>query len=318
MKKIFTPALLVFFIFGLAACDFLDLDKDKPDKAEDNGYLQVYAEQAQNVVLSLWDKGMAGDLEGGKLGSVSTETDSLIEVCAIKPQMDAKAVRPILTVNFGSFRCEFNYIIRQGEIKMELLSGTGIDKKNSVVKFTYTNFRVTDTQTNKYVEYNGSKIITNMTGGVLTNLVAGQPELIHKVRSENFHIFYSGSSGDIIKNTARRVTFTKLDIANNYQMIAVADTTINGMPNISDWGTLRNGTPFYQTIDKPVFYESCSMRCKYIKGERKNIVEGGRETTIIFGVDKTGVKQSNCSAYGNLVYYFDAEGDSIATIIKNN
>ncbi len=322
MKHAVHHLTLVFFlVFGFVSCDLFEDDQKESVKVdeEDNTYLQVYADQSQNTVMSLWDQAVSQNLTGGRTASVTeVKTDSLTEVCGIKAFMDISKIRPVLTVNFGSFRCESAFVYRTGVVKLELLSGTSIDQQYSVSQFTFDDFRVTDYATGKYIVYNGTKVVTNLSGGVLTNLVFGQPELVHKVRSENFRIFYSGSSGDIIKNTSRKVKFSKLDIANNYRMITTADTTINGMANVADWGTLRNGTPYYHIIKKAIYYESCSAHCKYTRGERVQITEGGRETTTIFGVDQDGNRQYNCAAYGKLIYYFDAQGDSIATIVKYN
>ncbi len=322
MKQVLSSiTLFICVAFGFASCDLFEDEQKKPFQSneEDNSPLQVYADQSQNTVLSLWDQAVSQGLSGGRTAGVSeVKTDSLEEVCGIKAFMDITKIRPVLTVNFGSFRCESAFVYRTGIVKLELLSGTSIDQQYSVAEFTFVNFRVTDYLTGKYVEYNGKKVITNLSGGVLTNLAYGQPELVHQVRSKDFHIFYSGSSGDIIKNTARKVKFSKLDIANNYRMITTGDTTINGMSNVADWGTLRNGTPYYHIVKKAIYYESCAAHCKFTRGERVQIISGGRETTTIFGVDQNGNKQFNCAAFGKLVYYFDAEGDSIAKIVKYN
>lgn len=313
--KLFSLPVAIIATLMFASCSLFEKDSKNAETTEENS-MEVYADQTQNAILKVWDKAMEASFEGGRSALDSITTDSLEEVCGLRAFMDKSKVRPILTVNFGSFRCEYSNIVREGQVTLELLVGTSLAQKNSVAKFSFINYRVTDTETGKYVLHNGVLLITNLSGGVLTNLTENQPQLVHKTRSDNFHIFYSGSSGDIISNTARIKKFSKLGLGNNYEMIVYPDTTINGIADVADWGTLRNGKTFYHIITKPIYFESCSKRCRYIKGERVQKIIDGREVTTLFGVDKKGVKQHSCSAYGKLLYYHNSKGDSIGWVVK--
>jgi hypothetical protein len=312
--------LLAAFLAG--ACSLFESPKhdDNDDADLDPVNMEMYADQSQNAVIEIWGKAMAQSTNatGGRVESVAVESDSLTEVCGLRATMDLTQVRPVLTVNFTSFRCEFNNIVREGQLTMEVLKGTGIEKKNSVTKFSFIDFKVINVETGKYVVYNGDIIVTNLSGGTLPDLSANQPELVHRVRSYDFHVFYSGSGGDIVRNTARFKKFSKLDVGNNYEMITYGDTTINGVANVANWGTMRNGKFFYHIIERPIFYESCMKKCKYVSGRRIQRTVGGRETFTNFGVDKSGQPMETCNAFGKLMYYFDAHGDSIPTLVKYN
>ncbi|NJN27504.1 MAG: hypothetical protein HC819_16780 [Cyclobacteriaceae bacterium] len=314
MKRItLLPQMLITAIFLVAtSCNILD-DEPKAEEYESTSPYDVFAQQSQQELFDIWEKDTEPN-SSGRIEESSSEDDEFCDIPLV--QVNWNNTRTVLTVNFSNFRCEPPEIVRNGGISLTLVSGESVEAKNSVVKVTYTNFTVTDTNTGKYVEYNGERFITNLSGGKFKYLKKNDPPVVHKVRSYNFKINYNGT-GEITENTARYKVLDKINHFAGYQMTIYPDTVINGM-NVADWGTLKNGKPYYHIIHEPIVYQSCARHCRYINGVRSKKVVGGRETFTVFGVTAQGEEFFNtCLSYGRLVYYFNSKGDSIATVIKH-
>lgn len=297
----------------LYSCTLFNHDTTPDEDDEKNPInMDAYANQAQQMLTEVWEQTTPIKSTITDTTAITIETTEMGPVsCKINHQP-----RPVITVNFGNFRSEPYNIVRSGKISMTLTQGTHIAEKYSVAEFLYDNFTVTDLKTGQYIVYNGKRALTNLSGGVLTNLTYGQPELVQRVRAYNFHIYYSGSSGDIIENTARLKRMTKLGPALQYQMITTGDTTLQAYHHVADWGTLRNGKTYYHIIKEPIVYKSCGRACRYVDGLRIRKIIDGRETWTHFGVTKKGQPNPGCDAFGKLVYYFNAKGDSVATVVK--
>ncbi len=351
-----SPTNFLITIALLVLSGSCSMFEDQPEQTvdTDTSDTELFEHQAMNAVQQLWDQVAENGSIGGRLGGInsadSVVTDSL-EVCGLgyeleeQPQTGGRTKTsnlPKITVTFNSFRCEVpGSVLREGRITYEMLEGNNIGEKNSVSKFTFINFKVTELSTGKSITYNGEKIITNLSGGKLKNLghchgnyldqIADylhndeghdghgyandncDCRLIQRVRSSNFRVTYDNGS-ELIRNTAKVKVFYKM-IFNNYSMYVLPDTTVAGQTKVADWGTLPNGKQFFNIIEEPIVYQSCFRFCKYTEGTKVRKVIHGRETTTIFGVKQNGTEFPNCLAYGKLVYYFNSKGDSIANVI---
>lgn len=355
MKKSYYGMLLVLMLVAfLGGCSLFDLpavENQEPVPDHD-----VYVSQAMNTMDQIWAK-LVDENQGVKGGRIQTDSvlgDSL-EICGLEVVLDtvsssasggrSKSFKlPKLVVEFNSLRCEVpGTIKREGTVIYELVEGDKIGDINSVVKFSFIDFKVTDLVTNKSTTFNGEKFIKNLSGGKLRKLGhchgnyldliadylhdddghlghgelddACNCKLVQSVRSTNFNLKY-GDGRETTKNIAKTKVFYKLRL-NNYRMFVYGDTTVGGYNNVADWGTQPNGKTYYSVNEGPIVYQSCFNFCKFTKGKSVRYVNGGREITTIFGVDKWGKPSHNCFAYGLLNYYFE-DGDSIASVIPYN
>ncbi len=306
----------LLILAGISSCSLLE-DEPKNDEKENFDQFDVYEQQAQNAVFDTWENMVANTTGDGRLATDdSIDTTSFCEIPMTMRRFNYNT--KLLIITFNSFRCEPPNIVRTGSISLEQISGIDPFVKDAVVKITYQDFRITDELTGKYVEYNGERYITNLTGGRLKDHTRRDPEIVHRVRSKNFRANYNGY-GEVIKNTARLKVLDKIyDLGlGGYRMTIYGDTTIAGMNNVADWGTLQNGKTFYHIIQEPIIYQNCERYCRYVDGMRVRKVIDGRETFTEFGVARDGKEYFNtCLSYGKLVWYYD-NGDSIAAVIPH-
>ncbi len=326
---------------------------ETPSESKDDELLpnhEVYVDQAMNTVEQLWATLVdEKQISSGRIKADTVLGDSL-EVCGIGVEFDSTNVGgrtstfrlPKLIVNFNSFSCEVpGTIIREGTVTYQLIKGLQIGDKNSVVKFSFINFKVTDLTTNQSTTYNGDKIITNLSGGKLRKLghchqnylddIAdylhdddgheGHGDydtdnctcrLVQSVRANDFRVTY-GNGGEFVRNIAKLKVFYKLRF-NNYRMYVFGDTAIDGHTKVADWGKQPNGKKYYNIHQEPLVYESCFRFCKFINGVKVKKVVNGRVVTTFFGVDRHGNPRHNCLAYGKLTYYIEPSGDSVGWI----
>jgi hypothetical protein len=355
MKRLYIGILTAGLLAAtVGACSLFET----PDKAENDELLpnhEVYVDQAMNTVEQLWAEFVdKNQISNGRIRADSILGDSL-EICGLGVEVDSTDVSgrtstffsfPKLIVSFNSFSCEVpGTIIREGTVTYQLIEGDQIGDKNSVVKFSFIDFKVTDLTTNQSATYNGDKIITNLSGGKLKDLghchgnylddIADylhdddgheghgdydtdncSCRLVQNVRASNFRITY-GNGGEFVRNIAKTKVFFKLRF-NNYRMYVFGDTTVGGHAKVGDWGVQPNGKTYFSIYEKPLVYESCYRRCKFINGVKIKKIVNGNEVTTFFGVNQNGNAQHNCSAYGQKTCVIDTNGDETCYIEPYN
>jgi hypothetical protein len=195
----------------------------------------------------------------------------------------------ILIVNFdGTTNC--NGRIRSGQVKLTLqnyTNGTRWRDVNAVLKVDFIDYKVTRVSDNKSLTFNGTKNITNVSGGNAALLILGfQNNLIHRVTGNNIQVKFDDGKTSIF-NIARKWTHTW---ANNvYTVVGEGEGTLNGKNNLENWGTTRNGENFTSQVLEPVKWNSICGPHKPISGKLEIVVDSKDFSFLTtFGVDNNG------------------------------
>ena len=204
---------------------------------------------------------------------------------------------------------------RTGSITIQLISGNKWSDTGAVLQYTFNNYKVTNNCNGKSVTINGTRTITNLSGGnVYTITLAGYPSTIkHKVRA-NYTAAFTDSASTTVKtanwNVARQTTISYL--VGLYSISTSGDTTYNGVANTESWGTTRNGDTYTTVFALPVTNNTyCGL--PYVGRPTSGTVAytvGSFAFTVQFGLTATGTP----AALGTCIpiYYYMVTWPTVA------
>jgi len=196
---------------------------------------------------------------------------------------------------------------RTGSITIQLMSGNKWSDSGAVLQYTFNNYKVTNNCNGKTVTLNGTRTITNLTGGnVYTITLAGNSStIVHKVRA-NYTAAFTDSASTTVKtavwNVARKTTISYL--VGLYSISTAGDTTYNGIANTESWGTTRNGDAYTTVFTLPVTNNTyCGL--PYIGRPTSGTVEytvGSLAFNVQYGLTASGTPAAVGSCIP--VYYY--------------
>lgn len=241
------------------------------------------------------------------LGGISTTRDmQTFSFCNITIDSSQKAIGLIVLTYTGN-NCN-NTRSRSGSISIQLpyINGAVVRWKEigSKVTLTFNNYTVTKLSNGKSLTFNGFHSVTNVNGGLLVNITAGNP-ILHKVRANMVLTFDDGTNRTW--GAARTRTF---NIANNVVSATIAgDTIMDGYSNVAMWGTNRNGVDFGIAITTPVVYDIFGGSCLYkpYSGVRVHH-KLAHEITVTYGVDANGAPETSGCPYGWKANWVNGQG----------
>src|SRR5262249_19832127 len=142
------------------------------------------------------------------------------------------------------------------------------------------------------ITINGSKTITNQSGGLLINLASLQT-IVHLVNSNGLSVTFDNGSQRTWQ-VARKQTYTW---AAGAVLTVTGNHTQGNVTGIAEWGTNRFGNAFTTVIDAPlVIKQDCDFR---LTGGQVTHQTPNFTSTATFGLDATGAP-TGCPAG---VYY---------------
>jgi hypothetical protein len=190
--------------------------------------------------------------------------------------------------------------IRSGTITLtirDFASGKRWRDVGAVLDLTMTNYKIKMAATTKYVILNGSKIVTNVSGGNSALLIYGQiNSLIHTVSGNNIIAqFEDGTSSNF--NIARQYTHTYSNMV--YELKGEGVYTQDGKSKIEKWGTTRDGSAFTSQALEPVIWNSTCGPHRPVSGEL-DIKVDSKDFSLLttFGVDSRGISVTDGCAWG--------------------
>ncbi|MFY7965125.1 MAG: hypothetical protein ACOVO1_09530 [Chitinophagaceae bacterium] len=190
---------------------------------------------------------------------------------------------------------------RTGTIIIDLLNAPKWVDPGATLKYTFINFKVENTCTNRSVTINGERFVTNVKGGNLfrlrNNLV---DSLQHKIKtgSVGLEATFTDSSGTktAVWNVARN-TIIK-NIGTTYFFTSMGDTTIGNSINTESWGTTRFGSAYKTVFSSAV---KANTNCKLWKPTAGEVVHyvGNFTSTVKLGLNALGnpVGLNDCAGY---------------------
>lgn len=192
---------------------------------------------------------------------------------------------------------------REGSIRLTIQDySTGIRWKNQncVLKVEFLSYKVTRASDGKSVKLDGVQYVKNETGGGWWELIVmGQSSIASSVTGTNLNVtFEDGKTA--VYNINRRITYTFP--SNNLTCKAEGIGSSDGLSNLENYGTTRDGDSFTSQVVTPIVW---NMTCGWfapLQGE-VDVKVKDRDFTLkgTFGVDNGGnpvTVGSNACPYG--------------------
>ena len=216
----------------------------------------------------------------------------------------ANGIRKI-TVTYNGTNCAGNRSFA-GIVVLSMPLATHWKDAGAVLTINIQNLKITRLSDNKSITINGTKTITNVTGGRLKEL-ATHGTIIHTIAGTDLSVTFDNGTQRTWQVAKKRV-FTY----NNGVVITTTGMHTDGaVSGISEWGTNRFGNAFVTAISQPMVVRGdCDYRL--VSGE----VTHGKLTaavTVTFGLNVAG-EPTSCPATGN--YYFKAVWKGINGVTK--
>jgi len=294
MKKLLIILAVTMIPVFISCKKNREFKKEDGQASEDNRNVQSECDQAMsdanNVVSSV------GNINGkshGKSGAYTMLTNG--EVCGASIDTTLK-LQGIVTINFdGVTVC--NNRKRAGSIKATLkdyVSGKRWIDAGAVLELVYTDYKVTRASDGKSIKFNGTLNLINESGGNLILLILGitpnQTNLVHKAEGSNIQVVFDDTK-TATWNINRKATYTKSMNGNTIVLTCTAEGTgsYNGINNLENWGTTRDGDAFTSQVTEPVVWNTtCGAGAPVTGLVIMKIDSKEFELTITVGVDQNG------------------------------
>jgi hypothetical protein len=175
-------------------------------------------------------------------------------------------------------------------------------------------YEVTFNDNNSSLRLVGNASVTNVYGGLLQNLAAGDSVVVH-IRATIAFTYNDQMAGaqtfTWYLNQLR--TFTMVDT--NLLATTRGDTSISGSPNVGTWGTTRLGTSFYTVTNAIVVQNLSNPYLSYNPLSGSKSIDGISEPIYSFyGVNTSGGHVTSGTPYGFYINWNNS-GTSTAIVI---
>lgn len=209
--------------------------------------------------------------------------------CDADVAVDTAANPRTITITYSGATCPGATRTRTGSIVLSFDAGFRWAIAGAHFNITYNNLKITRLSDNKSITINGTKTITNVTGGRLANL-ASLGTIAHTVTSDGMSVTFDNGSQRTWK-VARRREFTY----NNGVVIRITGIAppVVGQ-GVAEWGLNRFGREFKTAILEPLtLKQSCDFRLVSGKVQHTGFFV---TTTTTFGLNAAGEPVMDCPA----------------------
>lgn len=184
--------------------------------------------------------------------------------------------------------------MRTGTVVITLSSGQYWKTAGATLNVSFQNLKITRISDNKSLTINGTHTITNVTGGLISDLSAGN-SIKHTITSNNLSITFSDGTQRTWQVARQRVYSF-----DNGIVITITGTHTNGsVTGIAEWGKDRFDREFSTAITQPmVIRQDCEFRLTAGQVQHNRM---GSTSTVTFGLDQNG-NATSCPATGS--FYF--------------
>ncbi|HZZ75371.1 MAG TPA: hypothetical protein VFE04_05555 [Puia sp.] len=245
----------------------------------------------------------SGSLSSGNSGNTvvndvngTNGTSDLINIhgliCDATVTYDTSNGQRVVTIVYDGTNCWGNRT-RSGTVTISMPVGQRWKNAGAVVTLTITDLTITRKRDGKTIVLNGSKTITNVSGGLLKDLATLQT-ITHTITGNLVIDFKSGAQKTW--NVSKQRVFTY----DNGIVVTTTGTYSDGTnSNVGEWGTDRFGNPFTSEITQPkVIRQDCDFRL--VSGQNTVLIDKGT-AVITYGLDANG-DPTGCPGTGT--YYF--------------
>jgi len=206
---------------------------------------------------------------------------------------DSEGVRTI-TITYDGSNCSGNRT-RTGVVVVTLPIGKYWKDAGATVSISIQNLKITRVRDNKSIVINGTKTMTNVSGGTLADL-ATEGAITHTVTGSLTITFDDGSQ------RAWNVSKQRVFSYNDGIVITTSGTHADSLSNndVAEWGVNRYGTSFESLISAAkVFLQSCDYQLT--AGQNTILRSDGITSVITYGLDVNG-EPTGCPGTGTYYY----------------
>jgi hypothetical protein len=208
---------------------------------------------------------------------------------------DSNGIRS-LTITYNGQGCNA-YHSRSGSITVSIPDTVRWKDAGAQVTVTLNNVKITRTWDKKVITLNGTKVYTNVSGGLLSSIVGTQNTITHTITGNMSVTFPNGQVRTWSEAKERVWSYNDGFVATTTG--THTDSLSNS--NVAEWGTDRYGTGFESEISQPkVIAESCDWRLT--SGQNTIIRTDNIQLVITYGLDANG-NATTCPGSGT--YYFE-------------
>ncbi len=213
-------------------------------------------------------------------------------ICDATVTYDTANGNRIITIVYDGTNCWGNRT-RSGTVTITVPKGQHWKDANATATIAVSDLKITRLRDGKSIVLNGTKTITNVSGGLLKDLATLQT-ITHTISGSLTVGFDNGTTKTW--NVSKQRVFTY----DNGIVITTTGTYSDGTDNnIAEWGTNRFNESFKSLISVPkVIRQDCDFRL--VSGQNTVITNKGT-AVITYGLDSTG-EPTGCPGTGS--YYF--------------
>jgi hypothetical protein len=240
-------------------------------------------------IKAILHSGSGTTLGGGPGGP----NDSLI--CDASVVIDTTVSPKTVTITYNGTNCWGNRT-RTGTVVISLPVSEHWRDIGATVTISIQNLSITRISDNTTIVLNGTKTITNVSGGAWVEL-ANMETITHTVTDSLSITYPNGSVG--VWNVAKQRVF----IYNDGIVITTTGTHSdnNGNTDVAEWGVNRFGTSIESLISaSKVIRQDCDFRL--VSGQNTILRSDSLNSTITYGLDATG-NATTCPGSGS--YYME-------------
>lgn len=208
--------------------------------------------------------------------------------CDATVTVDTASSPRTITITYNGDTCIGGRRSRTGSIIISFAPGFRWAQAGAYYTITYQNLRITRLRDDRSITINGTKRVTNVSGGRLSELAGRANPIVHTILSNSMSVTFDNNS-QRTWNVARQRSFNY----NNgivIRVTGIAPSTVG--EGVVTWGENRFGRPFKNAILEPlVVKQSCDFRLVSGKTEHTGFFV---TSTTTFGLNATGEPVNGC------------------------
>jgi hypothetical protein len=309
MKKkilLFSTATL-FLVAVFTACkkeNNTSTDNTEEEVSFQSEDQQRFSSETQSVA---YDASIAIEANANFSGRVAR--DQQLPICNANAVYDTSNRR--ITITYDGADC-FDATTRTGVIVVSMEQGVHWKDAGAAVTITYQNYKVTRLSDNKSITINGSQTYTNVSGGLLLNLLVPGSHITRSLTSDDMSVKFDDGT-ERTWHTAKQAVLTN---ENNSIVVTLSGVYRDGNDTtIAEWGTNRFGHAFVSsTVEPIVIRQDCDFRI--VSGEIKHVTPNVTANAT-FGLDASG-NPTSCPGSGHYylkVVWTGSGGNSLTVIV---
>lgn len=212
---------------------------------------------------------------------------------------------------------------RTGKIMLTWQHGAKWSVAGTVIKVEYLNYKVVRASDQKWIELNGTQLLTNVSGGNWFHLLfVANTTLVNTVTGTNLNVkFHDGKTA--VYNINRKITYTYPGgTFPNGVLTAKAEGigSSGSLNNLENYGTARNGDVFTSQVTTPIIWNATCGGAVLQGVVNVNNVTKNASLKFTYGVDTNGNPVSvgaNQCPYGWKLEW-TASGNSFSKVFGYN